>query len=199
MVGKLKNKGNKVLDQSSRDLLHCCPYHSFKASFSVGRVELDQLAVFAASGDDRSVLQNTNGKQGAVVDIANSLRDGVVASAPDEHISVRVACQDVSREAESQACDVLGPFPLVEQASLARQREAGVVELPEVHVAFCTGHDHSDLERVAHLVSVILEPLSPRDQSHTLIVWSLPSSIAANKFPPSYVGSRKKCEIVLGH
>ena len=39
---------------------------------------------------------------------------------------------------------------------------------------------------VEHFVSVIFEPRSPRDQSQTESVWSVPSSTARSRFPPSW-------------
>ena len=94
-------------------------YLSFKPGLSVGRVKLDQPSIFSTSSNDGTILENADGEDGAVVDLAQGLRDGIVAAAPDEDVPVGVAGDDVTGETKGQAGHVLGLVALIEQTGLA--------------------------------------------------------------------------------
>ncbi len=82
------------------------------------------------------------------MDVANCFRNSIIASSPNENVAVGVSGQDIPGEAEGQAGHILRFVPLIEEAGLSRQGEAGVVQVPEVDVALAAADDHADLERV---------------------------------------------------
>ena len=105
------------------------PYISLHACPLVGCVELHQPPVLAAAGHDAAVLHHADAEDGALVDLkekgfssrtvitlkssrfpylSERLCDRVVSPAPDEHVPVGVARQDVAGEGERQAGHVLG-------------------------------------------------------------------------------------------
>ena len=63
---------------------------------AVQSVKLDNPRVPAAARDDGAVLEDADGEDRAVVDLPDDLGHGVVAPAPDEHVAVTVARDDVT-------------------------------------------------------------------------------------------------------
>ena len=69
------------------------------------------------------------------------LSDGVVASAPDEDIAIRVPGHHVTGGAKGKAGEVLGLVPGVEDPRLPGHGRVGGVNLPEVYMALAASHD----------------------------------------------------------
>lgn len=80
--------------------------------------------------------------------IPQGLCDRVVPPAPDENVAIGVTGQDISSKAKGQASDIFGLVPLVKKAGFSRQSQAGIVQSPEVDVAFATRDNNTDLKRM---------------------------------------------------
>ena len=90
---------------------------------AVQSVKLDDPGVPAAARDDGAVLEDADGEDGAVVDLPDDLRDGVVASAPDEDVAIAVTSDDVSVTSIGQTCHVLGLISLIKDSSFSTQAQ----------------------------------------------------------------------------
>ncbi len=147
----------------------CSSYLGLHSCSLVGRVKLDESAVFASASDDGTILENANAEDGTIVDLAEGLCHSIVATAPDKHVTIRVSGQDITRVREGQAGHVLGLVPLmkepemeryfphgsrdlkqylIEESGLSTKCERGGIELPEVGVAPADGDDDAGLEWV---------------------------------------------------
>ena len=69
---------------------------SLHPCLAVERVKLHNPTVLSTASDDATVLEDTDGEDGAVVHLPHHLGDGVVAPSPDEHVAVGVAGDHVS-------------------------------------------------------------------------------------------------------
>ena len=63
---------------------------SLKSCFPVQCIKLDQAAVSAATSDDGAILENTDGEDGAIMDLPDHFGHCIVASAPDKDIAIGV-------------------------------------------------------------------------------------------------------------
>ena len=96
---------------------------SFQPRLSVQGIKLDDPTVSSSASDDGAVLEDADGEDGTVVDLPDDLRDGVVASAPDEDVAIAVTSDDVSVTSIGQTCHVLGLISLIKDSSFSTQAQ----------------------------------------------------------------------------
>ena len=96
---------------------------SFQPRLSVQGIKLDDPTVSSSASDHGAVLEDADGEDGTVVDLPDDLRDGVVASAPDEDVAIAVTSDDVSVTSIGQTCHVLGLISLIKDSSFSTQAQ----------------------------------------------------------------------------
>ena len=96
---------------------------SFQPRLSVQCIKLDDPTVSSSASDHGAVLEDADGEDGTVVDLPDDLRDGVVASAPDEDVAIAVTSDDVPVTSIGQTCHVLGLISLIKDSSFSTQAQ----------------------------------------------------------------------------